>query len=105
MVDVTKRVNKSVSKGCYVCLFKCGREEKGMHTALCTLEGQRTETMAESGLCFHHKALLDQTQAVGFGTTCLSLLSNLTSPKTPFQSKNIGWVVLFSTHKGQNMFL
>lgn len=90
MVDVTKRVNKSVSKGCYVCLFKRGREEMGMHTALCTLEGQRTEKLTESGLCFH-KALLDQTQAVGFGTTCLSLLSNLTGPKTPF-SEQKHWV-------------
>lgn len=95
----------SMSKCCYVCLFKCGREEKGVHTAVCTLEGQKTDKLADSGLCFHQEALLDQTQAVGLGTKCLSLLNHLTGPKPTFQSKNIGWVVLFSTHKGQNMLL
>lgn len=61
-----------------------------MHTTVCTLEAQRTDKLADSGLCFHHEALLDQTQAAGLGTTSL-LLSHLTGPQNPF-SEQKRWV-------------
>lgn len=64
----------------------------------------------DSILCFHHKAVLDQAQAVRLGTMCLSPLSHLAGPKEHFEEQK-HWVgggkeiLLFSACKGQNMFL